>query len=377
MNALVIALKDIQIFVKERGNVIYMFLLPMVFILVLSTAMQGYMEEDEASLITLPLVNLDPGGEIAAALVEALNEAGGIQVEPYDQAEARALLQDAEIERVLTIPANLTRDVSAGQPVALRLVSHPDANETQTNSVLQVVEGVAQAQGQIEGPQNAPSVLIEQTLPQGMGEEVQEPNAAQQNVPGYTILFVFLTAQTTATSIYVEKKEGTFRRLLAAPIGKAALLTGKMIPNFVTALIQVVVIVGVSMLVLPRLGLDPLSLGDEPLALALVSLLLALCSTGLGILIAAIARTEGQISGLGSLVLWTAGAVGGCLFPPFLLSGAIGTVGKLVPHYWALRAYQDLIVRGRGLADVGAEMLALLGFSLLFLAIGMWRFEFE
>ena len=377
MNALVIALKDIQIFVKERGNVIYMFLLPMVFILVLSTAMQGYMEEDEDSLITLPLVNLDPGGEIAAALVEALDEAGGIQVEPYDQAEARALLKDAEIERVLTIPANLTRDVSSGQPVALRLVSHPDANETQTNSVLQVVEGVAQAQGQIEGPQNAPSVIIEQTLPQGMGEEVQEPNAAQQNVPGYTILFVFLTAQTTATSIYVEKKEGTFRRLLAAPIGKAALLTGKMIPNFVTALIQVVVIVGVSMLVLPRLGLDPLSLGDEPLALALVSLLLALCSTGLGILIAAIARTEGQISGLGSLVLWTAGAVGGCLFPPFLLSGAIGTVGKLVPHYWALRAYQDLIVRGRGLSDVGAEMMALLGFSLLFLAIGMWRFEFE
>jgi ABC-2 type transport system permease protein len=415
MNALNIALKDIQIILKDREAMINLFLLPLVFILVLSTAMQGLMGGDGDSLITLPVVNLDPGGEAAQALISALNEAGGIEVKLYDdQAEAQALLENLEIERVLTIPPNFTVDVAAGRPVTLRLVSHPDASETTTESLLRVVNGVgrgmslqtqliasfeqmgdmlgtspsefqvftterivAQAESQFERSRTSPLVAVEQTPPDNLGERVEEPNAVQQNVPGYTIIFVFVTAQATALSIYREKKEGSFRRLLAAPMSKAALLAGKMIPNFITGLIQIVVIFAISIFILPMIGLDRLTLGDDLLALVLVSLLLALCSTGLGILIAAIARTEGQIGGLGALALWTMGAVGGCLFPPFLLGGLLDIIGKVVPHYWAVQAYQHLIVRGRGLADVTTEMLALLAFTGVFFAIGLWRFEFD
>ena len=414
MKALNVAWKDVQIFLRDRGAVINLFLLPIVFILVLSTAMQGFMGGDGDRLITLPVVNDDADGEAAQALIDALNQAGGIEVKLYDQAQAQALLEDSEIEQVLTIPAGFSTDMANGRPVTLRLVSHPDASETTTESVLRVVNGVArgmslqnqliasfeqmgdmlgtspaefqvftterivaQAQSQFERSRTAPLVAVEQTRPENLGERSTEPNAVQQNVPGYTIIFVFLTAQATAFSIYREKKEGSFRRLLAAPMSKAALLAGKMIPNFITGLIQIVVIFAVSIFILPMLGLDRLTLGHDLLALVLVSLLLVLCSTGLGILIAAIARTEGQIGGLGTLALWTMGAVGSCLFPPFLLGGLLDVVGKVVPHYWAIQAYQDLIVRGRGLADVTTEMLVLLAFSGVFFVIGLWRFEFD
>jgi|LGVF01.1.fsa_nt_gb ABC-2 type transport system permease protein len=414
MKALNIALKDIQIFLKDRGAIINLFLLPMVFILVLSTAMQGLMGGGEDDLITLPAVNLDPGGEAAQALIDALNEAGGIEVKLYDQTEAQALLEDLEIERVLTIPANFTAVIAADRPATLHLVNHPDASGTTNESVLRVVNGVArgmslqtqliasfeqmgamlgtspsefqvftterivaQAQSQFESSKTAPLVAVEQTRPDNLSEQFVEPNAVQQNVPGLTILFVFLAAQATAYSIYREKQVGSFRRLMAAPISKAAMLVGKMIPNFITGLIQIVVIFAISIFVLPLLGLDQMTLGNDPLALVLVSLLLVLCSTGLGILIAAIARTEAQIGGLATLVMWTMGAVGGCLFPPFLLGGLLDIVGKVVPHYWAIQAYQDLIVRGQGLTDVATELLALLGFSLVFFGIGLWRFDFD
>jgi ABC-2 type transport system permease protein len=412
--ALRIALKDIQILLKDRASMIYLFLLPIVFILVLSAALGGLLGEDADSLITLPVVNSDSGGELSQAFLDGLADAGGVQVKLYEQAQAQAQLEAFEIGRVLTIPAGFTDDVIAGRRVDLRLVSHPDADETTTESVLRVVSGVArsmslqaqliasfeqmgamlsgspqeyqvfsserivtQAESQFEKSKTTPLVAVEQAQPEHLGAQVAEPNAVQQNVPGYTILFVFLTAQATASSIFREKREGSFRRLLAAPVRKASMLAGKMLPNLITGLIQIAVIFTIGVFVLPLIGLERLTLGDDPLALVLVSLLLALCSTGLGILIAAIARTEAQIGGLSTLALWTMGAVGGCLFPPFLLGGLLDVVGKVVPHYWAIQAYQDLIVRGRGLADVAPEMLALMGFTLVFFVVGLWRFDFD
>ncbi len=414
MNAVHIALKDIQIYLKNRGNLVNLFLLPLVFILVLSTSMQSFMGEDQDAAISLPVVNLDPDGEQAQTFIENLEQAGGVRVELYPQEKAQTQLENLEIEFSLTIPQDFSAKVRAGEPTTLRLVTHPDASQTNAESVARVVTGVAQemalqnqliaslrqlgdmqatsseaaqvfgterivaqAKSQFERAQNDPLVTVVQDSPQSLGQQVEEPNAVEQNVPGYAIIFVFLSAQATAFSIYQEKRLGSFRRLLAAPISKAELLLGKMIPNFVIGLIQIVIIFAVSMSLLPTLGLDRLTLGDDPLALVLVSLVLALCSTGLGIFIAAIARSEAQIGGMSALALWTMGAVGGCLFPPFLLGGFLDTVGKVVPHYWAIQAYQDLIVRGRVLADVTTEIFVLLGFSLVFFLIGLWQFEFD
>jgi ABC-2 type transport system permease protein len=169
---------------------------------------------------------------------------------------------------------------------------------------------------------------------------------------------------------------GSFRRLLAAPISKAAILAGKMAPNFVTGLAQVIVLFGAAILLFPLLGFDRLSLGNDPLALVLVCLLVLLCSTSLGVLIAAIARTEAQISGLSQVLLWVLGfAV--VMLAQIPTTATVDMITKVIPHYWANTAFQDLFVRGQGLADIVPSILALSGFTLAFFAIGLWRFRFE
>ena len=151
-----------------------------------------------------------------------------------------------------------------------------------------------------------------------------------------------------------------------------------MLPNFVMALVQIVVIFAVSILLLPLVGLERVTLGNDPLALVVVSLVVALCSTTFGVFIAAVTRTEGQISAMGSVGVWLLGVLGGCLLPPFVLEFmGLSAISKAVPHYWAITAYQDLMVRGRGLADVATQLLALLVFSAIFFAIGVWRFKFD
>jgi ABC-2 type transport system permease protein len=216
-----------------------------------------------------------------------------------------------------------------------------------------------------------------QSVPGQESEKEELPGMAEVAVPGFTVLFVFLAAQTTARSIYDEKKVGSFRRLLAAPISKSSLLAGKIIPNFLTALIQTVVIFAFGAYGLSLMGLTPVNLGQDPLALALAIVLIALCSSALGIVIAALAKTENQIGGLSTLLLWGFGTLGGSIIPVFILEPMLGPIPKALPHYWANRVLDNIMVRGMMLADVSLEMVALFGFTLVFFLVGLWRFDFD
>ena len=410
MKVLSIGWKDILIFIKDRGALITSFLLPLLFIVVFSYAFSGI--EDEDQVITLPVVNLD-GGEVAGNLIEQVNSTAGVDTKLYEEADARAQVEGEQLEYALIVPAGFSDGVAAGQPVTLLLINAPNADPANAEAMRAVVDGVAkdlslqtqliagfrqmgqmmqasggeeaftsdlavaQAQSQFERAQTAPLVAIEKETPEAILQEREEFSAVGLTVPGATVLFVFLMASTTAMSLYSEKKTGTFRRLLAAPLAKAELLVGKMLPGFVIILAQVVVIFGASVLLLPLIGLDRLYLGNDIFALVVLSVLIALCSSSLGLLIAAFAKTEGQISGISVVAMWVMGAVSGAFVPTFFLGEFLGTIGKVTPHYWAVSAYTALFVRGQTLANIGPELAILTGFTAVFFAIGLWRFKFE
>jgi ABC-2 type transport system permease protein len=411
--ALSVTRKDIKIFLKERGTLIYLFVVPILFILAFGgTAGIGSDPKEEA--ITLPVVNLDAGSQASQTLLEALNQGGGIQCETLDEAQADAQFVKGKINRVLTIPANYGTDLQSGNPVTLRLVNGPDANPIKTEAVQRVVVGIAadlslemqliasfsqmadmqagsspdqqaftqeiiveQAQSQFERSRTEPLLALEESWPKHLLEgDEQEIQPVNLFVPGFTVLFIFLTAQNTALTIYEEKKVGSFRRLLAAPISKITILVGKMVPNFITGLVQIIVLFSAGIFVFPLLGLDPMNLGKDPLALVLVCLILLLCSTSLGVLIAAIARTEGQISGLSAVVLWVFGFAG-MWFLQMPLTPLFENIATVIPHYWANLTFLDLFVRGQGLADITTSILVLMGFTMAFFVVGLWRFDFN
>jgi ABC-2 type transport system permease protein len=408
-----VARKDIKILLKDRGTLIYLFLLPMLFILAFGGAAGVEIAPKEKAL-PLPVVNLDAGSQASQALLEALSKGGSVECVMYEEAEAMTLLERGTLKRLLTIPANYSSDLQAGQAVTLRLVNASDASVTKSEAVYRVVAGVAadlslqsqlissfrqmadmqagtfpeeqafpteiiieQAQSQFERSRTEPLLGLEERWPEHLQEgDEQELNPLNVYVPGLTVLFLFLTAQTTAQSIYEEKKIGSFRRLLAAPINKLTILVGKMAPNFFTGLAQIVALFGAGVYLFPVIGLDSMTLGNDPLALVLVCLIVLLCSTSLGVLIAGIARTEAQVSALSQVVLWIFGFAAIWL-DKIALTSPFDIVSKLIPHTWANGAFLDLFVRGQGLADIMPNMLVLLGFTLAFFAVGLWRFDYR
>jgi ABC-2 type transport system permease protein len=240
----------------------------------------------------------------------------------------------------------------------------------------------AQAKSQFEQSRTRPLVVVRSSSPQTILErqedKSQEITMAQSVVPGFTVLFVFMTAGLTALSIYEEKRVGSFRRLLAAPLRRINVMVGKLTPNFIVVMIQVVVVFAASLFILPLLGSGGVTLGNDPLALVLLCMAMALCATALGLAIAALAHTESQISGGSQLFLWVTGLLGGCLVPLTLFNNpTLTAISRFVPQSWAVQGLQDLMVRGLGMQAVLPEIAALLAFSLVFLLVGAWRFDFD
>jgi ABC-2 type transport system permease protein len=346
-----------------------------------------------------------------------LDKAGIFRVETTSLAEAEARLKVIKVSRYVIVPAGFSADLEQGKPVTVQVITHPDSNVQQNNTLLQLINGIAkdislelqlldgirqmgemqsgnpdadqafdaektlaQAKSQFERSRTVPLVAVtSSTLTLEEENEEEAFNLSTSVVPGMTVLFVFLAASTVARGIYEERKNGSLRRLMSAPLQRSQLLLGKMLPIWLLTLVQIVVIFLVGAFALPILGAGRLGVGSSPLAWAVASLVIALCSTSLGIFISAIARSEGQISGLSNALLWVAGFLGGALLPSFMIEQIpmLNVLSRLVPQSWATRAYYDILARGSGLVDILPSLGMLLIFSAVFFFIGVKRFKFE
>lgn len=416
--------KDLQVFFRDRAALVWLFVLPLVFIVIFAgltassnnDSAQG--EEQEAAQderTPLAVVNQDLGGAIAARLIADLDQAGGYRVVQYELEQAEGLLSKLKLARYLVIPPDFSAGLEAGRPVSLRLITHPNVSNQSNQAVMQVIGGVtndlslelqlldgieqmgamqgatgqevfpperilAQAKSQFERSRHTPLVAVVQRLPR---EEVEAEDSgfdlSKSIVPGMAVLFVFLAAQTVARNIFEERQNGSLLRLLAAPVPRWELLAGKLAPILLLTLIQIAFIFALGALLLPLLGIGRLGIGESPLAWAVTSFVMALCSTCLGILIAALARTESQVSGLSNALLWVAGFLGGALVPSFLIQSIppLNVLSRFVPQTWANQAYYDILARGKGLVDVLPALGILLIFSAVFFIIGVRKFRFQ
>ena len=399
--------KDLKIFFKDRGAVIFIFLQPFMFIVVMSYAMGGMYSGDSNHPIQLLVVNEDRGTQ-AATIIKQIGSLDGFAVETtwngqtLTRANAEQLIVDGKRGMAIVFPADFSTALQQATATKVIFISDP-ATPTQViqpiigtlNGLLEqatmtaaVPQGIdlmfaqlapqapaAQRDAFIADAEKAmsgsdPNITIERATPPGM-RVAKSPNAFQQNVPGYTIYGIFWIVSLLASSVLVEKRDGTFRRLLVAPMSRVTMLAGKMLPYYIINVLQIAIMLGASWL------LFGLNLGSSPAGLIVVSLAAAATATGLGIMVAALARSEAQIGGLTTLLLLTMAALGGSFVPRFTMPEWLKSIGLITPHAWALDAFQDLLVRGYGLVDVLPKVGVLAAFALVFFAIGVWRFRFE
>jgi ABC-type multidrug transport system permease subunit len=167
-----------------------------------------------------------------------------------------------------------------------------------------------------------------------------------------------------------ERRQGTLKRLRAAPLSRTQILLGKLLPCFMLSVGQGLFLLGAGKLMFA------MSWGEQPWWLVPVVLATSLSAMGMALLVAAIARSEAQVAIYGTLLVLVLAGISGCLMGDReMMPENMQRLSLITPHAWALVAYRQLLANPGppNLELVVQSCLALVGFGVGFLVLA-WIF---
>ena len=195
-------------------------------------------------------------------------------------------------------------------------------------------------------------------------------NTFDQNVPGFSVTFLLLGMLLGVSMGLLDERDwGTLARLRAMPTPLATILVAKLLARFAIGSVQMLLLFLVG-----RLAFG-VSLGPEPWALALPTVGIVFAGTAFGLVVAGIAHTREAVLPVGSIVIVTMAAVGGCWWPIDLEPPWMRAAARIFPTTWAMAAFNDLMIRRQGLTAVLEPTAILFAFGLLYLVVGLVLFR--
>ena len=97
--------------------------------------------------------------------------------------------------------------------------------------------------------------------------------------------------------------------------------------------------------------------------------------TAFGLVVAAVASSREAVLPVGSIVIVTMAAVGGCWWPIDLEPRWMRTVALAFPTTWAMDAFNDLMIRRRTFEAALRPTAVMLAYGALYLLVGLTIFR--
>lgn len=385
--------KEFRLITRDVHAVTVLFVMPAVFIMIMSLAMRDLFELHSSVSIDVLAVNRD-GGTGAEAFVKAIEGLPAFKFHflkdgaATDGIRERMLSGDTKFALIVRegFSAFVEGEGGAKGEKPLELLVNPSV-AVQTQMVLRgaleaklaklrrdafidrlggVLEGAGIDREKLKADGESP---IEVHYAYRGGRSFKIPSAVQQTVPAWLVFSMFFIVIPISNTFISERGQGTLMRLKSMNVSRVSLIAGKMVPYLFINAIQVLIMIAIGITLVPLCGGTALTLGGSPGGLALIAASVSFSAIALALLIASVARTTEQATTVGAVLNIIFGALGGIMVPTFVMPGFMQKLANLSPMAWGLEGFLDIFLRDGGAADVLPESLALLLFGAAMLAL--------
>jgi ABC-2 type transport system permease protein len=407
--------KEIQLLLRDRGNLAMLFLLPMLIAGMMAGGnLASVAGEDSTILLSVYVVNEDTG-DFGAEVAKAIQDIPQLEVQELDSAdEAEGEVARGKAAAVI-IPADFSPQINDHQPTQVDVIvdpAQPESASIITGIMNQVVaevtiwgevqygvRSILESSGILAGasPEEQRALAAQSlgVIMTRINETRKNPAIAVENVniqgeegeswlttffpvlfSGITVMFAFFIVASMAQTLLSEREAGTLRRLLAAPVPRGAILAGKVLAFMALVCLQIAVLLAFSNLAFN------VTLGSSPLGLIVLTVGVAFVATALGLLVAALAKSAEQANSFGLIVAFLLGALGGSIpvGSATLASRAGGlrqVLAYILPNGHAVEGFYRLMAENGDVVRILPQFGILVGMGVVFFLIAIWRFKFE
>ncbi len=324
-----------------------------------------------------------------------------------DADDARQQVKDGDVTAALIIPAGFSASVFDSERKGEVEVYYNPGSEIGSTIVLAIVDGITNnlnnilvAQNVLVGAGDGYFMELAETPDAGfqawgvvvnrlgegdavtsvqftetdVGGEDEDINLLSYFAPGIAIMFMTYAMAAGTRAILEEQRDWIMQRVISTPTPRWVYLTGRLVGNYTTGLLQMVILLVATPVVAVMTGGSADVWGNNFIGIALITLAVVFAGTGLGLLLSAISNTVRQAETLSNAVLFLMAMIGGS-FMQVEDVPVLDVLSKFTLNHWGLTGYFDLATGDAGLGDIMVNVGAMTAMGAGFFLIALWRFN--
>ncbi|MFB3850996.1 MAG: ABC transporter permease [Acidobacteriota bacterium] len=312
-------------------------------------------------------------GPYGRTILYAIKNSGyfDIKKQVYSEEEAEKILQNGEVQFVINIPVNFSRDLLRGDKPHILIeidATDPAAVGYAISSVKSLTDTVLEKD--IKGPLNYLK-SSDKIIDFRMHARYNPENITQYNVvPGLMGVVLTMTMVIiTGLAITRERERGTMENLLSMPTLPLEVLVGKILPYIFVGYIQVLIILstGIFLFKVPMVGSYWLLLA--------ASLPFITANLAIGVTFSTLAKNQLQAVQMAFFFFLPSIMLSGFMFPFRGMPHWAQYIGEILPLTHFLRIVRGVMLKGNGIEEIVLQIWQIALFALFALVIALIRYS--
>lgn len=386
--------KDLLVLWRHKPRLFSIFIFPILMIALFGYGMGGSIEN-------IPVVVVkQTDGPVTDATLNAIKNMSLYNVKDIisDPQRGREMVESGQVKAAILLPPDYENLASSNSKSVVVYVDSSDQMATQT--LVPITQALFSQISSEIGMQKLEAMQSQQTTQsssiqvqsQGVQSSASLSSINFQNimnsinfqvnkiygdikyidflVPAILAMTVMMGAMMSmGESLAGERERGELARLFMTPTSVSTVVGGKIISRLVIQTSTALVLIGAAIL------LFNITIAGSLLLTILLLILTALCFVGFGIMVSARVGTQEDYVQMVMPFTMPMMFISGVFYPLETMPWIFQKIAYLAPLTYANDALRGVMLKGAGIGDIWIDIAVLLGFTLLFFAMGVTRFN--
>jgi ABC-2 type transport system permease protein len=374
--------KELLALVRDMHGLAALFLMPMVFIVLMSLTLKDIYRPPLAELAYA--IDMRDTATPARWLQQLWQRNHGAP-QPLG-ADWQARLRNGSLKYVIVLEPGLSDELESAAlstQSRIQLLTEPGIDANLFNALRAELVG---ASGELKArlalavpgtASPAPDASIQAMVrAERFSTAGPRPTSVQQNVPAWLVFGMFFVVASLSSLFVQERSSGALGRLQSLGVSRTMLLASKALPYLGVNALQAALMLAAGIWFMPLIGGDALSLAGIHWGALLLSLAaVSLAAVSLSLALACLVRSHAQAATIGPMVNVLMAAAGGIMVPKFVMPGFMQRLVEVSPMNWGLEALLTVLLRGGGVADALPQIGRLVVFAALMFLLAVFLFR--